>query len=587
MAEGEPVGVEKLPLHPGGAGQRVRAAVKRVAGDRAAGGGGVDADLVGAAGKKFYFQQGGPGPRGDDFPVGPGRTALGAHSHFLPVDGVASDRAFPRTHLAFGPTEHKSEVGFLGFPVLELAAEFAVGGVGFCGDEDSGSFQIKPVDDAGALGPSSGGKAARAVVQQGGGEGARRPAGAGMHGDPRRFVQDNDVGVLVQDVERDGFRFHVPRGGVGNSDGHGRADRKKVTWLHGLAREIHSAVFHPLLDFAAGFPAQTGEYQIRAFVSVRGSGDAVPDPFLGRKRFSARLLGMTGHVFLILPAFCSLVYAIGALFLKRSMEAGQSPRRVLVGCNLAMAICFLPLLGWARPPSTDLPVGIWLAPVACAGLFFLGQIGTFRALSGGDASVATPILGTKVIMTALIGAIFLPGGVAPKLWMGAGLGTVGVALVGFQPGGHTGRALRAVGWGLFAALVFSLTDVLVARAAKPMGFCLFGPLMMSGMAALSCTVLPVRDWFRVAEGKGIPWMLVGAGLIGLQATGLYAAIALSGDPVGVNIVYAVRGLWTVLLVAWIGRWIGNREAGLPGPVLMLRGLGAGLLFSAVWVLLRG
>ena len=57
MAEREPVGVKKLPLHPGGAGQGVGAAIKRVAGDRAAGGGGVDADLVSAAGKKFYFQQ--------------------------------------------------------------------------------------------------------------------------------------------------------------------------------------------------------------------------------------------------------------------------------------------------------------------------------------------------------------------------------------------------------------------------------------------------------------------------------------------------------------------------------------------------
>ena len=53
MAEGEPVGVKKLAFHPGGAGQCVHAAVQRVAGDRATGGGSVDADLVGAAGEKF------------------------------------------------------------------------------------------------------------------------------------------------------------------------------------------------------------------------------------------------------------------------------------------------------------------------------------------------------------------------------------------------------------------------------------------------------------------------------------------------------------------------------------------------------
>jgi len=580
------VGVEKLPLHPGGAGQGVGAAVERVAGDRATGGGGVDTDLVGAPGEKFYFQQGGPGPRGDDFPVGPGRTALGAHSHFLAVDGVAPDRAFPGTHLAFGPTQHNSEIGFLGFPVLELAAEFAVGGIGFCGDEDSGSFQIKPVDDAGALGPSAGGEAARAVVQQGGGEGTRRPTGTGMDGDARRFVQDNNVGVLVQDLEGDGFRFHVPRGRMGNPDGDGGAGGKEVAWLHGLAGEIHPAVLHPLLDFAAGFPAEAGKNEIRAFMGIRGADHAAPDPFLGRKRFSARLLGVASHTHLILPFFCALVYAVGALLLKRSMEAGQSARRILASCNLAMAACFLPLLIGARIPSVSLPFWVWLSPLACSVLFFLGQVGTFRALRGGDVSVATPVLGTKVVITALLGAIFLPEGMGSHLWLGAFFCTTGVVLVGLQLGHRTGKALRAVGWGLFAATVFSLTDVIVARTAREMGFCLFGPVMMTGMAALSLLSVSrtLEEGSKNLTGDG--WMLGGVVLIGLQGVGLYAMIALSGDPVGVNIMYALRGLWSVLLVAWVGRWLGNQEASLPRSVLLLRALGAAFLFGAVWVIFR-
>jgi len=109
--------------------------------------------------------------------------------------------------------------------------------------------------------------------------------------------------------------------------------------------------------------------------------------------------------------------------------------------------------------------------------------------------------------------------------------------------------------------------------------------MMVGMAALSVWVVPPRDWGNIFQGAGRGWAWAGAGLIGLQGTFLYASIALSGDPVGVNIVYAVRGLWSVLLVAWIGKWLGNREAGLPRSVLWLRGLGAVLLIGAVWAVL--
>lgn len=292
---------------------------------------------------------------------------------------------------------------------------------------------------------------------------------------------------------------------------------------------------------------------------------------------------MRGHGFLILPFFCSLVYAAGALFLKRAMEAGQSPRHVLGVSSLALAAFSLPLLLWAEKPLGSPSVWVWLTAPACSFLFFLGQIGTFRALSGGDASVATPILGTKVVITALLSALFLPGGIAPSLWWGAFLCTAGVALVGRPIGVSVGKAWRAVGWGFFAATAFSLTDVLVVGGAGNLGFCLFGPMMMVGMAALSLGTIPPREWARMVRGSGGGWTLGGAALIGLQGSFLYASIALSGDPVGVNIVYAVRGLWSVILVAWIGKWLGNREANLPRSALVLRGVGAALLVGAVWV----
>jgi len=71
----------------------------------------------------------------------------------------------------------------------------------------------------------------------------------------------------------------------------------------------------------------------------------------------------------------------------------------------------------------------------------------------------------------------------------------------------------------------------------------------------------------------------------VQALGVLSGIVISGDPIGVNVVYALRGLWSVGLVVWVGRWVGNREAGLPGRVMGMRAVGAGLLFLAVWAVL--
>jgi len=441
------------------------------------------------------------------------------------------------------------------------------------------------MNNAGAVGTAAGREFPGAMMEQGGREGTGGAAGTGVDGQAGGLVEHDHVGVLVQDIKGDGFGLHVSRGRSGNADENVGADREKVPGLHDFSGGFDPVGLHPLLDLAAGFAAEAGENEIGPLMGITGADGAAPDPFLGRGGFSARLLGVTGHSLLILPFFCSLVYAIGALFLKRSMEAGHSARLTMVTSNLALAGFSLPLLFWAEPPPAGLSVWTWLAAPACSVLFFLGQICTFRAISGGDVSVATPIFGTKVVITALFGALFLPGGVGTDLWVGAFLCTAGVALVGMQPGVRRGKALQAVGWGLGSAAVFSLTDVVVARAAPEIGFSLFGPWMMVGMAALSIWVVPLRAWGQILQGGGRGWAWTGAGLIGLQGSFLYASIALSGDPVGVNIVYAVRGLWSVILVAWIGKWLGNREASLPKSVLGLRAVGAALLVVAVGVIL--
>ena len=355
--------------------------------------------------------------------------------------------------------------------------------------------------------------------------------------------------------------------------------------MDGFSVEGDEIQLHPFLDIGTGLSAEAGEGGIGAVVDVLRQGGAGPDPFLGRGWGLRQLLRMTGHTYLILPLFSSVVYAVGTLFLKRALELGQSPRRVIVGSNLAMGISFLPLLFWASVPKGDFPGWMWLGPPVCSVLFFLGQVGTFRALAGGDVSVATPVLGSKVVLTAVGSALLLPGAVPGRFWLGAALCSAGVGLLGLGDGGKKKGAGRAVGWGLAAAASFSLTDVIVAKVAPHIGLAVFGPLMMAGVAMLSVLVLPMWAWGGLATGVGRGWLIWGVGLIGVQALGVLSGIVISGDPIGVNVVYALRGLWSVGLVVWVGRWVGNREAGLPGRVMGMRAVGAGLLFLAVWAVL--
>lgn len=164
---------------------------------------------------------------------------------------MAADRSLPGSDLAFGAAKDEGQVAFLRFAILELATELPVGGVGFGGDEQAGGFQVEAVDNPGAIGAAAGRQSSGAVMEEGGGEGTGGPAGAGMNGDSGRFVQDDDIRILVQDVERDGLGLHMTGRGGRDLNGDGGTGGKQVAHLDRPVPGDHPTGLDPLLDFAA------------------------------------------------------------------------------------------------------------------------------------------------------------------------------------------------------------------------------------------------------------------------------------------------------------------------------------------------
>src|SRR5688572_25946688 len=96
---------------------------------------------------------------------------------------------------------------------------------------------------------------------------------------------------------------------------------------------------------------------------------------------------------LLLPLASSVVYVAAALSLKRASEHGAGVWRSTFVMNLAVALCFAVLLLDGRAGPGPRP---WWQPVMIGLLFMGGQALTMIALSRGDVSVATPVMGTKV-----------------------------------------------------------------------------------------------------------------------------------------------------------------------------------------------
>jgi drug/metabolite transporter (DMT)-like permease len=284
----------------------------------------------------------------------------------------------------------------------------------------------------------------------------------------------------------------------------------------------------------------------------------------------------------LLPMGSSLGYAFAALLLKRAVDAGVGPWRTCLLCNLALFVGFLPTLLWWQPEWKWDP---WWPPLVAGVLSFGGQLLTMLSMTRGDVSVATPVLGTKVVLVALLLAATGVEPVSMPVWVAAGLTLFGIWLL--QGGGlphDRRRVLRTVALAFASALCFSAADVIVQRWSKVVGFGLFVLVSSVVTLGLSCGLWPkfsAPPWRlpRAAVGP----MAGGALLLAAQALALFIAIGVFEKAAEANVIYSARGMWSVVLVWAVGHWFGNEERHA-GRGVMVRRLAGSLLIVVAIVL---
>lgn len=288
---------------------------------------------------------------------------------------------------------------------------------------------------------------------------------------------------------------------------------------------------------------------------------------------------MASRYYLLLPLASSLLYVLGAVHLKRATQGGVGMWRAALVSNGVSAVLFLPL--WFLGGTGQAWVYLW-QPAVVAALLVLGQCASLWALTRGDVSVATPVMGAKVILVAFFTTVVADMEVPLRLWLAAILSTVALGVINRGPTGRHHDLMLTVIGAMVAAAAFALFDVLVMAWSPAWGAGRLLPLSMGLAAVYSLAFVPL---FRVPL-KAVPrsawWLLLsGAFFIGVQGLLLITTLALFGDATAVNIVYGTRGVWSVVLVWVLGRQLGAAEAGHGSKVLGWRLAGAGLMSAAV------
>jgi drug/metabolite transporter (DMT)-like permease len=293
---------------------------------------------------------------------------------------------------------------------------------------------------------------------------------------------------------------------------------------------------------------------------------------------------MSFPVHLHLPLVSSVFYVLGVLLVKRASDLGVGVWRTTFVANVAMAVVFTPL--WLVPGEV-VSWGTFWQPACAAGLLLVGQVAGFYALSRGDVSVATPVLGVKVILVALWTTWMLDEPVSLRMWVAAGLSTVAIGLLGYRGSVGHPRTGLTVTCALVTAALFALFDVLVQKWSPAWGASRFLPMLALLVAVYS---LALFRFFSAPLGtvrrEAWPWLLTGAGVLALQSVVFIFAVAKYGDATAANVVYNARGMWTVMAVWLVGHWFRNREQELSVAVLRRRLAGAALMSGSIFLVLR-
>ena len=286
---------------------------------------------------------------------------------------------------------------------------------------------------------------------------------------------------------------------------------------------------------------------------------------------------------LIVSALTAFLYALGALVLKRANQYPIGVWRATFVCNQLLGLGMLPLWffggnfpGW----------GAMIYPAITGALLVIGQALAVLALSKGDVSVATPLLGIKIILVAfcawLIFDELLPG----RLWIAVVLASIAMVLMNLGGKAARKRASFTIVVSLGAAAAFALFDVLVQYWAAPWGVGRYLPAMGVFTSLFSFGFIPFfRAPMRELPADSKRWLGLAACLLSGQSILFVSMLAIWGEAAVANVIYSSRGMWSIVLVWLMGHSMAREERQLGGKVLAFRMAGSVVLSVAILILL--
>ncbi len=255
---------------------------------------------------------------------------------------------------------------------------------------------------------------------------------------------------------------------------------------------------------------------------------------------------------LVVGVGSGLLHSFYSACSKWVMVRRQVPPLVfLLWVNLCVAVLSLLLWLWVVPVWPMVEAWPWLlgAATTCA----LAYAFLYCALSTGDVSSVMPLMGSKVLFSAILAPLLLQEATSWRLLVAAVLVVVSTAALSYSPSDLRASAfhLKPVMLMLTSCLIFSVTDVLIQRTLvylDPTNFLVWYNVLIAVVGIPMMLPLVRRRKLPIGVCRSSFLLIVAAAAFLVLATLLFViCFGLSNSIVIPNILMSTRGVFIVLL----------------------------------------
>lgn len=282
----------------------------------------------------------------------------------------------------------------------------------------------------------------------------------------------------------------------------------------------------------------------------------------------------------LLPLTSAILYTFATVFTKRAILDGAGLLRTFYITNLLAALVqFIPIAFVDTPmPGMEL----LKIPIFCGFLYFIGQLALFVSMRIGDVTVQIPMLGIKVVFVALF-LVWITGvELQTKIMVASFITTAAVFIMGMSSVKFSRKMLYTIVLVLIANAAFAFSDCLIQINMSKVGTLWFMFFMYNTTMLFSFFVIPFfRAPLRAIPKAAWKWTLAGAAIMSLQAFILVFAMGWFKIAAAANIIYATRGVWSIVIIWFAGKFIGNDERSIGANMMLKRLAGASLMLIAV------